>query len=73
MNNEKKEELKVFGATIHGFSRAYINLEIIAGSKVKNLISDVEVNGTLISKNTTDFNIKTYPENPKCSLKYNIR
>lgn len=44
MNNEKKEELKVFGATIQGFARAYINLEIIAGSKVKNLISDIEVN-----------------------------
>ncbi len=44
MGTEAKEELKVFGATIQGFTQACINLNIVAGSKASDLISDIEVN-----------------------------
>jgi len=45
MSGVKMEELRVFGATIHGFAQACINLNIVAGSKASSLISDIEVNG----------------------------
>lgn len=44
MSGAKREELKVFGALIHGFAQACINLNIVAGSKASSLISDIDVN-----------------------------
>ena len=44
MSNEKRKKLEVFGATILGFARACIHLNIVAGSKANNLIKDIEVN-----------------------------
>ncbi len=44
MINGNETELKVFGATIHGFAQACINLNIVAGSKASSLISDIDVN-----------------------------
>jgi len=43
MSAKMKEELRVFGATIQGFAQACINLNIVAGSKASELISDIEV------------------------------
>jgi hypothetical protein len=45
MGTKPKEELRVFGATIQGFAQACINLNIVAGSKATELISDIDVNG----------------------------
>ena len=39
-----KKELEVFGAMIHGFAHACINLYIVAGSKATQLISDININ-----------------------------
>ena len=39
-----KKKLEVFGATIRGFAEACKDLNIVAGSKAGELISDVEVN-----------------------------
>jgi hypothetical protein len=36
--------LEVFGATLLGFAQACINLNIVAGSKAGEIISDIEVN-----------------------------
>jgi hypothetical protein len=44
MSIEKKKELKVFGATIHGFVQACINLNIVVGPKASSLISDIDIN-----------------------------
>ncbi len=44
MSNGNETELKVFGATVHGFAQACINLNIVAGSKASSLISDINVN-----------------------------
>ncbi len=44
MAKKSKEELKVFGATLQGFAQACINLNIVAGSKAGDLISDIELN-----------------------------
>ncbi len=44
MSNGNETELKVFGATVHGFAQACINLNIVAGSKASSLISDIDVN-----------------------------
>jgi len=44
MSTEKKKELEVFGATILGFANACKDLNIVAGSKAGELVSDVEVN-----------------------------
>jgi len=44
MSTEEKKELEVFGATILGFAKACKDLNIVAGSKAGELISDVEVN-----------------------------
>jgi len=44
MSNGKKKELEVFGATILGFAKACINLNIVAGSEPSDLIKDMEVN-----------------------------
>jgi len=44
MISEKKRELEVFGAIIQGFAEACKNLNIVAGSRAGELISDVEVN-----------------------------
>lgn len=44
MNIEEKKELEVFGATIHGFAQACINLNIVAGTKASNLTRNIEVN-----------------------------
>lgn len=43
--DKKREELKVFGATIQGVAQACINLNIVAGSKADSLISGIDVNG----------------------------
>jgi len=45
MSIEKEKELKVFGATLHGFNQACINLNILGGPKVSSLISDIDING----------------------------
>jgi hypothetical protein len=45
MGTESKEKLKVFGATLQGFTQACININIVAGSKASELIGDIEVNG----------------------------
>ena len=45
MSIEKEKELKVFGATIHGFIQACINLNIVADPKASSLISDIDING----------------------------
>ncbi len=44
MSNGNEKELKVFGATVHGFAQACINLNIVAGSKASSLISDIDIN-----------------------------
>ena len=44
MSIEKEKELKVFGATIHGFAQACINLNIVVGPKASSLISDIDIN-----------------------------
>ena len=44
MGKNQTEELKVHGATIQGFAQACINLNIVAGSKAADLISEIEVN-----------------------------
>ena len=41
---KKGQELEVFGATLLGFAQACINLNIVAGSKAGDIISDIEVN-----------------------------
>ncbi len=45
MSKGKETGLNVFGATVHGFAQACINLNIVAGSKASSLISDIDVNG----------------------------
>ena len=46
MGKESKAgELVVFGATSQGDAQACINLNIVAGSKAKNLIGKIDVNG----------------------------
>lgn len=45
MSSKGTRELKVFGATIHGFAQACINLHIVAGFEASNLINDIEING----------------------------
>jgi hypothetical protein len=44
MKKNNGEVLKVFGATLLGFTQACINLNIVAGSKASDIISDIEVN-----------------------------
>jgi len=44
MSKGKMKKLEVFGATIQGFVNACKNLNIVAGSKATELISDIEVN-----------------------------
>jgi hypothetical protein len=44
MKDNNGEVLKVFGATLLGFAQACINLNIVAGSKAGDIISDIEVN-----------------------------
>ena len=39
----EEEELKVAGTNIQGFAQACINLNIVAGSKASELISDIDV------------------------------
>ena len=41
MSIGKEKELKVFEATIHGFARACINLDIVIGSKSKSSLYNV--------------------------------
>jgi hypothetical protein len=41
---KKGQGLEVFGATLLGFAQACINLNIVAGSKAGDIISDIEVN-----------------------------
>lgn len=43
MNKVENKQLEVFGATLLGFAQACINLNIVAGGKAGNLISDIEV------------------------------
>ncbi len=60
---EKKKKLEVFGATILGFAKACKDLNIVAGSKAGELISDVEVNKWYPFKRLKDIEaivIKTY-------------
>ncbi len=45
MSSEEENRLEVFGATIHGFAQACINLNIVAGTKASSLTSDIEVTG----------------------------
>ena len=44
MSIRKEKQLKVFGATIHGFAQACINLDIVIGSKAKSLTSEIDIN-----------------------------
>ena len=44
-NSEKPTELKVFGATLQGFTQACINLNIVAGNKATDLLGDIEITG----------------------------
>jgi hypothetical protein len=44
VGKQTNKELKVYGATIHGFTQACINLNIVAGSRASNLIKDINVN-----------------------------
>jgi hypothetical protein len=44
MMSEKRKKLEVFGATILGFAKACKDLNIVAGSRAGELISDIEVN-----------------------------
>jgi hypothetical protein len=44
MKEKNGEVLKVFGATLLGFAQACINLNIVAGSKASEIISQIVVN-----------------------------
>ncbi len=44
MMSEKRKKLEVFGATILGFAEACKDMNIVAGSRAGELVSDVEVN-----------------------------
>ncbi len=45
MSSEEENGLEIFGATIHGFAQACINLSVVAGTKASSLASDIEVTG----------------------------
>lgn len=45
MSSEEANKLEVFGATIHGFTQACINLNIVAGSNARSLTSDIDITG----------------------------
>jgi len=44
MTTRNKKELKVFGATLQGFARACIDLNIIVGPEAKKIVSNIEIN-----------------------------
>jgi len=54
MSDEEEKKLETFGATIHGFIQACINLNIVAGTKASSLTSNIDVDGWYPFKHLRD-------------------